>query len=414
MTSSVARASCALFAAVLLIGTAPSAQTRINTPFQVVSLWSDDMVRYLAGARQPACSGEKQADCKRINPGVCDGTADVAFGNAFRGVEFPWGSPNMQTSTRDPRGFRLFVSNSGYSWGTHPFRVLSDDGSLELKFDCATSDRPEDCPTGMFHIGLLRAIEVRTPYGELLFDLMRQSRVHPEGRIVVSLDEGVRKVLYAGTQPFYRVRAAADCFVVPAAPVEWILPVYDGPSVTSTALGALIARVTPLDAIRWIHRTNSGDEISFEPDWVQSDYGYLYLMEQTVLDRRGDWVQLPPRPFPQAVWLQLPVRSRPAYEGEPGLHRLEPGPVYTLSKTVSARPKKGEGTIVFNKGETLVIVAIHDRVLEIRKEQEFDSPCRGDDRPPAGRKLQTFLVDAEEFYDADLHLQVTLAYPKGC
>jgi hypothetical protein len=414
MTSSAARAACAVFAAFLLIGTAPSAQTRINTPFQVISLWSEDMVRYLIGERQPACSGEKLADCKRINPGVCDATVDVAFGNAFRGVDFPWGSPNMQTATGDPRGFRLFVSNAGYSWGTHPVRVSSDEGSLELKFECATSDRPEDCPTGMFHLGLLRGVEVRTPYGELLFDLVRQSRVHPEGRIVVSLDEAVRKVLYAGTQPFYRVRAAAECFLVPAVPVDWILPVYDGPSVTSTPLGAVIARVTPLDAIGWIYRTNGGEEISFEPDWVQSDSGYHYLMEQTVVDRRGDWVQLPPRPFSQAVWLQLPVRNRSAYDGEPGLHRLEPGPIYRLSKAVTARPKDDRGTIVFKDEDTLVVVAIHDRVLEIRKDEEFDSPCAGDDHPPADRKRQTFLVNAEEFYTADLHLQVTLAYPKGC
>ena len=85
MTSSAARAACAVFAAFLLIGTAPSAQTRINTPFQVISLWSEDMVRYLIGERQPACSGEKLADCKRINPGVCDATVDVAFGK-----HFPW------------------------------------------------------------------------------------------------------------------------------------------------------------------------------------------------------------------------------------------------------------------------------------------------------------------------------------
>jgi len=98
------------------------------------------------------------------------------------------------------------------------------------------------------------------------------------------------------------------------------------------------------------------------------------------------------------------------------VHQLQPvpGPIYMLSKAVTTRPKDGRGTIVFNEQETLVIVAIHDRVLEIRRDEEFDSPCAGDPRPPAGRTLQTFLVNAEELYDANLHLQVTLAYPKGC
>jgi hypothetical protein len=414
MTLSSARASCALLASVLLIGTAPSAQTRINTPFQVISLWSNDMMQVLSGARQPACSGANLADCRRIHPGVCDGTVDVAFGDGGRGVEFPWGSPTMQTSTLDPQGFRLFVSNAGHNWGRHPVRILGDERSLELKFECATSDRPEDCPTGMFHVGALHGLDVRTPYGELLFDLRQQTRVDPEGRIVVPLDESVRKVLYSGAHPFYRVRAAADCFVVPAAPVEWIRQVYDAPSVSSTLLGAVVARVIPLGRIEWIYRPTSGEEISFEPDWVQADWGYTYLMEQTVLDRRGDWVQLPRTPFPQPVWLQLPVDERAAYDGEPGVQRLEPGPIYRLSKAVTVREKDGRGTAVFDDDSTLVVVAIHDRVLEIRRDEESDSPCAGEDRSPPDRKRQTFLVDAVELYDADLHLQLRLAYPKGC
>ena len=395
-----ARASLALFAAILSIGTIPSAQPRINTPFQVISLWSDEMMSYLTGERQPACSGDKRADCTRVNPGICDGTVHVSFGSPGRFVQFPWGSPQMQTETRDPKGFRLSV-------------VSSDEKTLELKFECAISDRTDDCPTGMFHIGLLREVDARTPEGELALDLGRHSRVLPEGKLVVSLDEAARKVLYSGRHSFYLVRAAAECFLVPPLPVEWIHPLYDGPSVTSARLGALVARFTPFNTMEWIVRTNSGSETVFEPDWVQSDWGYLYLMEQTVLDRRGDWVQLPLKPFSQAVWLQLSVRDRSAYDGHPGLHRLEPGPVYELTKDISARPTNGKGTAVFKNGDTIVVVAIHDRVLEFRKEEESDSPCAGNDAP-AKRTLQSFRAPAEAFYDADLHLRLTRAYPKGC
>jgi hypothetical protein len=400
-------------AAIVLNGTALSAQTPIRTPFEVVSLWSEEMMHYMTGARQPACSGAKLVDCTRLSQGMCDGTVDVAFGNVYRGVAFPQGSPFMQTETRDPKGFRLTVGNGGYS-GTHPYQLYDDQKSLELKFECATFDTAEDCPTGMFHIGLLRGVDVRSPYGELLIDLMRHVRVHPEGRLVVSLDEAVRKVVHSGTHPFYRVRAAAECFLVPATPIDWTLPVYSGPSVTSEPLGAIVARVAPLETTHWIYRANDRTPTRFAPDWVQADWGYLYLMDQTVLDRRGDWVQLPPRPFRQAVWLQLPVRPRTTYDHDPGLHRLEPGPIYELSKQVTAQATDGRTTMVFEQGDTIVIEAIRGRVVEFRKDEEFDSPCSGADGPPAGKRPRVFRANVEAFYDADYHLRLTLAYPKGC
>jgi hypothetical protein len=413
MMSSAARVFSTVGAALLLIGTALSAQTRINTPFEVGSLWSEDMLRHLTGERQPACSGEKSADCKRLHEGICDGTVNVAFGDAFPGSGLPLGTPTIQSGTGAPKGFRLVVSNELFSPGGLQFRALGREESLELTFECADTGAGADCPTGIFHVGVLRVAEVRTPDGERLFDLMPRSRVHPEGEVMVSLDDAMRKVLDFGTHPFYRVRVAAQCFVVPAVAVDWRVPVHDGPSATSKSLGAIIARVTRFQGIEWIYRANDGKEVSFEPDWVQADTGYDYLMEQTILDRRGEWVQLPRRPFPQAVWLQRPVRERGDALVERGSQRLRPGVVYRLSKAVTARVKDGTRTVAFNDQDTFVVVAIRDRVLEIRKDEEFDSPC-SDGKAPAGRTFQTFLVNAEEFYDADLHLQVMIDAPKGC
>jgi hypothetical protein len=417
MTSSGARASCACFA-ILLIGLTLSAQTRINTPFEVVSLWSKEMEDLLANEEhQPACSGAKLADCKRLNEGVCDGIVDVAFGDSSSPAKFPSESPTMQTGRANPKGFYLVVANAEASTAFRPFRLFGRDEPLELKFECANagSSDGDDCPTGIFHIGLLRAVELRTPYGERLFDLMQRSRVDPEGTLIVSLDDAMRKVVYGGAHPFYRVRVATQCFAVPRVTKDWTLPVYDGPSARSKSLGAIIARVTSGSDIAWIYRSNTGQEISFDPDWSQGDWGYLYLMEQTVLDRRGDWVQLPRQPFPQPVWLQLSASTpRESLYELPGRYRLEAdGSIYRVSKTVTARTKDGKGTVRFNDEDTLVIVAVHDRLLEVRKDDEFDSPCAVD-KAPAGRTYETFLVNADEFYDADLHLRIVPAYPKGC
>jgi hypothetical protein len=55
----------------------------------------------------------------------------------------------------------------------------------------------------------------------------------------------------------------------------------------------------------------------------------------------------------------------------------------------------------------------HDRMLEIRKEEPLDLDCAGTEQV-RGRKLQKYLVDVAEVYDADRHLRLRLAYPKGC
>jgi hypothetical protein len=106
-----------------------------------------------------------------------------------------------------------------------------------------------------------------------------------------------------------------------------------------------------------------------------------------------------------AVRVYLPGREE--------IFSVEPGTVYTLSKTVKARAKGTNKPAVFRGGELLVI-GVNGRTLEFRKEEEFDSVCSDAYDPPRSVRQPTYLAYVEEFYDADLHLQLQPAYPKGC
>lgn len=124
-------------------------------------------------------------------------------------------------------------------------------------------------------------------------------------------------------------------------------------------------------------------------------------MDQTVLDRSGDWYLLPQRPFETPVWAQLLPR--------PG-SRVEAGTIYTLSKAV--RDSTGAELAPGN----FVVIDLHPGVLEIRAEEPSDMPCveEGEGAAPPDRPRQTHRVNADEFCDGDLHLQILPAYPKGC
>jgi hypothetical protein len=402
---------CAALTAALVLSASLAARQRISMPFQVVSLWSDEMIEYLTGARQQACSGSNAVRCTRINPGVCDAVTYLAFGSASREAARTPLSLARQTETSHPVSFTLLVQNASYNFVTHVHRIDSpDEAAIEFMFDCGGL---EGCPGGRLRAGTVRRIELHALDGAVTADLTRAARVDSAGTIVVALDAAVRKSLFAGSPPIYRTRVVAECFAVRVPPIEWKLPVHESPAADARRLGAIIARVKPAEGLQYVYQPETGPEIAFDPDWVQADTGYTYLMEQTILDRRDEWVQLPPRPFASAVWLQIPFRPRFDGDTRPGVSGVRLGPVYELSKDVKTRTTNGTGVTVFERGN-LVVLAIRGRTLEIRREEPYDSPCEEPLKEEPRVKPQTYLVEAEELYDANLHLQLQPAYPKGC
>jgi hypothetical protein len=204
----------------------------------------------------------------------------------------------------------------------------------------------------------------------------------------------------------YLIRAVAECFTVAPQPVEWTIPTFASPSSDGTPRETILIRLLPgTSALEFVYQPKSGKGIPFEPDWAQPDWGYTYYMEQTVLDRKGDWFQLPARPFPSPVWAHLPGREE--------IFGVERETVYTLSKTVKARAKATNQPAVF-RGGALLVIGVNGRTLEFRKEEKFDSTCTDAYDPARSVRQPTYLAGVEEFYDADLHLQLQPAYPKGC
>jgi hypothetical protein len=171
--------------------------------------------------------------------------------------------------------------------------------------------------------------------------------------------------------------------------------------------GTLIARATPGEGMEFTYRPVADAGGKFEPDWVEPDWGYRFMMDQTILDRKGDWFLLPPRPFPKAVWIQLPG-------GKP-YAALEKGSVYTLSKSIRAHGKGTARGTILSADSHVVIVSIQAHAVEIRKEEPFDMPCSTEERPlKLPGSISTYVVDADAFYDGDRHLKLQPAYPKGC
>jgi len=406
----------------VLASLAVRADTRIKTPFQMVPLWSAEMMSYLTGETQAACSrpdasvasGFSRAmavpTCERLNTGVCDGSAYFVVDRLTAEVSKITRPhlPLKQTDSANPQSFNLEIRHAASSGNPTIFQLPAELDRLVLVFGC-TMGGNDACPAGRFQTGGVRRVELGPVNGKNPVDLTLAASVGSDGPIVVPLGRALKHSLFNSPGAVYQVRAVAECFSVVPTPAEWKLPLYESPSGNAKSAGALIARVMPGSGMEFIYRPAAGQDVRFEPDWVERDWGYTFMMDQTVLDRKGEWFQLPPRPFPNAVWIRLPRRASDG--GSSG--GLSEGGIYELSKTIKARSKGLAGTAEFSAGTNIVVVSIQGRALEIRKEAPFDMPCDVDGDPPTPRPLPTYVVDVAAFYDR-LHLQLRPAYPRGC
>ena len=378
---------------------------QIRTPLQVVRLWSDEMFSYITGERQTPCSGASAPKCERLNTGVCDGSAYFTVGSSTANAStIARPGPSRQSDSTNPQYFVLDIVGAATN-GT-VFYMRPDLDQLELAFRCSFSGN-DACPTNRFQIAAIRRVELGPVNAVEHADLTTSATIRPDGPIVIPIDQQLKQSLRRNPGTAYKVRVVAECFSIAPLPVQWELPLHESPSVEATRAGTLIARVIPGQGIVFTYRPVAGDDVRFEPDWAQPDWGYTFMMDHTVLNRDGDWFQLPPRPFPKAVWIQLPGR-------QPSV-ALEAGSIYKLTKSITARSNATTRGTVFGAETNIVIVSLRDRVVEIRKEEPFDMPCSPVERPlKLPGTIQTLVVDADAFYDGDRHLMLQPAYPRGC
>ncbi len=324
----------------------PVAQGRVKTPFQVVSLWSNEMLAYLTGEKQTACSGPGAVGCARLHTAMCDDTAYVAS----RTVDWQEHVRLFESARSEvPRSFGLQIAGVAATLAgvnMHYVRSPEEFAAMRLVFSCAFSGNDNPCPAGdAYQVGVVSRVEMRDPGTGRTIDLPRIGS-HSDGLI-----------------------------------------------------GTLVAS----DRQQLIYRSTSRQQVAFA---ARLGGGGLGLRVPDGADDTGPQRRLDPaaeRPFPRAAWMRIPNAN---------VSTLEPGTFYSLTKTVRAR-RKDTRRFETLKGNIVVLV-VRGRTLEVRKEQPSDMACGAEDVPPRDFNAPTYLVEAEQLYDGDLHLAVKPAYTRGC
>lgn len=183
----------------------------------------------------------------------------------------------------------------------------------------------------------------------------------------------------------------AECHVQKLGPMVSAYELHAGPSDVSPRVGELIVVAVPGRGLSASFRpAGSPEVVPFTPDLYLQDWGYGPYFHQTVSAVRGDWVQLPPDPWPQAVWL----------------HRADGGEPSSIIPVQA-------GDIIEMRGAGWYVLAAEPDTLVLRAEQPADLWCE-EGNPPAITPAVPISRTRPQLVDARGHLAFRLKYLKGC
>ncbi|WP_413557279.1 hypothetical protein [Bdellovibrio sp. HCB209] len=182
------------------------------------------------------------------------------------------------------------------------------------------------------------------------------------------------------------------------APKTWKLSVYEKPEAGSVRLGEIHVIGTPGKGMKaeWVEYKKS--PVKFDSDSKGTDWGYSCYFEFTVSEVKGDWIQLPKRPFAKPVWINI-KKDWPA-KGEhdivPAPSELQVGSIYQVSI----------GNIVPSKFSGSEVV--------YRMENANDMNCGDETKEIPSEQLKELKMPVSNLYDKDGHLLAWPAYCRGC
>ncbi len=182
-------------------------------------------------------------------------------------------------------------------------------------------------------------------------------------------------------------------------PRIWSLKIYETPDAQSQAIGKIQITGIPGKGLRAQYLPEGKAPMDFPSDSKGTDWGYSCYFEFTVVDEKGDWFQLPKRPFPKSVWINP---------------KIDWGKGGDLSTSFTSRPLDNE--TVYNAGAlgNIVITKFSASEFRFRKENVNDMSCGNEPKNISPIELKEITKPISTLFDKDGHLIVWPAYCRGC
>jgi hypothetical protein len=180
----------------------------------------------------------------------------------------------------------------------------------------------------------------------------------------------------------------------------WTLRVFSQDDMEYATGDKITIVAKPGTGLSATYTKKSGDAKNFNPDEVDPGGAGDPIFSFTATKVKADWIQLPERPFSKPVW-------------------INPKADWKIAKTSAMIEEVPNGQVLkFGTKGNIVITAVKNRKVTYRDEIPADTvECNGEDDSHAAADkaaAKTKTAPAENFFDSDGHLLVTLAYLRGC
>lgn len=183
------------------------------------------------------------------------------------------------------------------------------------------------------------------------------------------------------------------------APRIWKLNIYEKPDFSSKRLGEIRVIGTPGKGMQAQYVPLEKSPIDFPSDSNGTDWGYSCYFEFTVSDVKGDWIQLPKRPFSYPIWINIKKDWPKKSESDliPTSQSLDTESVYSVKKLGNIVIKKFSGTN-----------------FTYRMENANDMNCGDESKKISPEELKESTKPISNLFDEDGHLIAWPAYCRGC
>lgn len=182
-------------------------------------------------------------------------------------------------------------------------------------------------------------------------------------------------------------------------PRTWGLIAYEKASFDSRTIGRILITGTPGKGLSAQYVPTGKPPLDFPSDSDGTGWGYSCYFEFTVSAVLGDWIQLPKRPFPNPVWIN--IKKDWPKEGD-----LEWRPTPQPFNTESVYAVPTLGNIVFTK--------FSGAEFSYRKENPNDMPCSDEPKEISQQELKESTKPVSVLFDKDGHLLARLTNCRGC
>lgn len=196
------------------------------------------------------------------------------------------------------------------------------------------------------------------------------------------------------------------------SPGPWRLELWDQPSAQAVSLGWLELRPDEKLGLRFrfIPSAKSKKPIPFSPDiscpFIRSDC----FAEHTILEKQGDWIRLPARPWPGSVWVNL----RKSWNTTARAREIViPGRSYQLLRSPRATRQTTGNNQFLHEGEEIFVKQIVGGNLIVRRALPGDEKCAPEDQDLAQGQPE-YAVAMSELYDGRGRLRIQPAYADYC